>query len=201
MSFFTSYDLRGWGPSGRFLSAFEKEEIQDYVFDEGVEDCGCSHSNADEHIMSFCDSSHHAYSNVRNAISDYASRHSEFLFELEYASEAGDHQKIRFRGNEIEGLDRIEMFPPFVKLTRIDDDNSPYILEFIFTSARRADEIHIFALLNRPLSANALEALEDSVVSYDESVGNYTPVEMVDDILNSEHIDHLIIKPSYSFTI
>ncbi len=40
----TDYDLNGWGPSGRFLSAFEKEEIQDLVFDEGVDDYGCSHS-------------------------------------------------------------------------------------------------------------------------------------------------------------
>ena len=37
----TDYDLCGWGPNGRFLSAFEKEEIQDLIFDEGMDDYGC----------------------------------------------------------------------------------------------------------------------------------------------------------------
>ena len=34
----TDYDLSGWGPSGRFLSVFEKEEIQDLVIGKGMDD-------------------------------------------------------------------------------------------------------------------------------------------------------------------
>ena len=49
----TDYDLNGWGPSGRFLSAFEKEEIQDLVFDEGVDDYGCRLSDNEPEIRSF----------------------------------------------------------------------------------------------------------------------------------------------------
>ena len=124
MGFFTSYDLRGWGPDGRFLSASEKEEIQDFVFDEGVEDCGCSHFDRDEHIVSFCDTSFHAYDNVTNALRDYAGRHPNMLLELEFSSEAEDHQLIRFKGDDTEAIERVEFFPPFRRLTRREDDNS-----------------------------------------------------------------------------
>ena len=61
----TDYELYGWGPNGRFLSAFEKEEIQDLVFDEGVDDYGCSHSDNEPEIMSFGSESFYAYDNVR----------------------------------------------------------------------------------------------------------------------------------------
>lgn len=201
MSFFTSYDLRGWGPSGRFLSAFEKEEIQDYVLDEGVEDCGCSHSDSDEYIMSFCDTSFHAYDNVRKALSDYASRRPDFLLELDFASEAEDHQRIRFRGDDVEELDRMEFYPPFVKLTRKDDDAPLHVLEFNFASTCRDEEKRVLVLLGRRLLLDELKALEDSIASYDGRMENYSPVEMIDDVLNAEHIDHWIVKPLHSFTI
>lgn len=201
MGFFTSYDLRGWGPSGRFLSAFEKEEIQDYVFDEGVEDCGCSHSNTDEHIMSFCDSSYHAYDRVRNALTDFASRRPGFLLELDFSSEAEDHERIRFKGNEVEELTRIELFPPFVKLTRKDDESPLPVLEFNFSPVCGNNEAHILVLLDRRLYPSELEKLEDRIAFYCDGILPCNPDQLIHDVFSSEGINHLILKPSHSFTI
>ena len=105
----TDYDLRGWGPNGRFLSAFEKEEIQDLVFDEGVDDYGCNHGATEPDIMSFGSDCFGAYDDVRKALSGYASRNPEMLLELEYTCEDDHvHQLIRFKGDEVEEHDRIE---------------------------------------------------------------------------------------------
>ena len=196
MGFFTSYELRGWGPSGRFLSASEKEEIQDYVFDEGVEDCGCSHSNMDEYIMSFCDTSFHAYDRVRNALADYVSRRPGFLLELDFSSEAEDHERIRFKGDEVEESDRIELFPPFVILARKNDESPLPVLEFNF-----APETHILVLIGRHLRPDELEKLEDSIASYCDGILPCNSDQLIHDVLSSEGINHWILKPSHSFAI
>ena len=75
----TDYDLRGWGPNGRFLSAFEKEEIQDLLFDEGMDDYGCSSRDNEPEIMSFGSEYYGAYEDVRKALSGYAHRNPEVL--------------------------------------------------------------------------------------------------------------------------
>ena len=131
----TDYELYGWGPNGRFLSAFEKEEIQDLVFDEGVDDYGCNHGATEPDIMSFGSDYFGAYDDVRKALSGYASRNPEVLLELEYTCEDDHvHQLIRFKGDEVEEHDRIEIYPPFIHLTLSDDVNPLPVLEFHFDS-------------------------------------------------------------------
>lgn len=196
MGFFTSYDLRGWGPDGRFLSASEKEEIQNFVFDEGVEDCGCSHSDRDEHIMSFCDTSFHAYDDVTNVLRDYAGLHPDFLLELEYSSEAEDHQLIRFKGDDAEIKDRVEFFPPFSRLARREDDNSLPILEF------QMNDKSIMVLVDRAMSTEGLDAIEDSVMSYcDNSAPNPKPEQLIHDVLSAANVSYWFLKPDRTFLV
>ena len=151
--------------------------------------------------MSFCDTSFHTYENVTNMLKDYASRHPDILLELEFSSETEDHELIRFRGDEVEKLDRMEMFPPFVNLTRNGDDNSPPVLEFNFTPVSGDDKAHILVLLDQHPLPHTLEALKDSIASYYNRVPLCNFDQLIHDVLSSEGIKHWILKPSHSFVI
>ena len=102
----TDYDLRGWGPNGRFLSAFEKEEIQDLVFDEGMDDYGCSSRDNEPEIMSFGSEYYGAYEDVRKALSGYAHRNPEVLLELKYDCDDDDEHLIVSARKPHTGLSR-----------------------------------------------------------------------------------------------
>ena len=118
MGKFTSYSLSAWGPDGRFLSASEKESLQDWVLDEGVTDLGCDHGDDGPFVMSFCDMSLFAYERVERALSGFAGIHPDLLIELEYNCDDDDcHQLIRFKGNDQEEVDRVEYYPAFRRLT------------------------------------------------------------------------------------
>lgn len=118
MGMYTAYTLCAWGPGGRHLSTTEKEVLQDWIFDEGVEDCGCDKRNDTPLVMSFCDTSFHAYERVREALSSWAVINPEWTLQLEYDCEDADaHQLIRFRDNDVEEVDRVTYYPEFKRIT------------------------------------------------------------------------------------
>ena len=198
----TDYDLNGWGPSGRFLSAFEKEEIQDLVFDEGVDDYGCSHSDNEPEIMSFGSESFYAYDNVRKALSGYARRNPDMLLELEYTCEDdNEHQMIRFKGDAVEEHDRIETYPPFIHLTLPDEANPLPVLEFHFDSIVGSPDSTILVLLESEPTADTIGMLEDSISSYTESVPAWSFEQLIHDVLSAADISHWIITPTHTFHI
>ena len=198
----TDYDLSGWGPNGRFLSAFEKEEIQDLLFDEGVDDYGCSHSANEPEIMSFGSESFGAYDDVRKALSGYARRNPEMLLELEYSCEDdNEHQLIRLKGDEIEEHDRIETYPPFTRLTLPDEANLLPVLRFHYDSIDGSPETSILVLLTCCPSADKLKELEDSISSYIESVPAWGFEQLIHDVLSAENIGHWILAPTHTFHI
>lgn len=198
----TDYDLNGWGPSGRFLSAFEKEEIQDLVFDEGVDDYGCSHSDNEPEIMSFGSESFNAYDDVRKALSGYARRNPDMLLELEYTCEDdNEHQMIRFKGDAVEEHDRIETYPPFIHLTLPDEANPLPVLEFHFNSIDDSPDSTILVLLESEPTADTIGALEDSISSYTESVPAWRFEQLIHDVLSAADISHWIITPTHTFHI
>lgn len=198
----TDYDLCGWGPNGRFLSAFEKEEIQDIVFDEGVDDYGCNHGATDPEIMSFGSEYFGAYDDVRKALSSYAIRNPEMLLELEYTCEDDHvHQLIRFKGDEVEEHDRFEAYPPFVKLTFNGDDNPLPVIEFNYEAVDDEPAASILVLLDHYPDKDELSTLEDSISSYIDSVPAYGYEQMIHDVLSADGIGHWILKPTHTFNI
>ena len=198
----TDYDLRGWGPSGRFLSAFEKEEIQNLVIGEGVDDYGCSGSDDEPEIMSFGSESINAYDDVRKALSGYARLNPDMLLELEYACEEdNDHHLIRFKGDAVEEHDRIETYLPFTHLTLPDATYPLPVLEFHFDSIDGSPDSTILVLLESELTAVTIDALEDSISSYTESVPVWGYEQLVHDVLSAADISHWIITPTHTFHI
>ena len=198
----TDYELYGRGPNGRFLSAFEKEEIQDLVFDEGVDDYGCNHGATEPDIMSFGSDYFGAYDDVRKALSGYASRNPEMLLELEYTCEDDHvHQLIRFKGDEVEEHDRIETYPPFIHLTLSDEANPLPVLEFHFDSIDGGSETSILVLLESEPSSDTVGELEDSISSYTESVPTWSFEQLIHDVLSAADISHWIITPRHTFHI
>ena len=197
----TDYDLRGWKPNGGYLSAFEKEEIQDMLFDEGVDDYGCSHKNDEPEIMSFSGESFFTYDNVRKALSGYARSNPTILLELEYACEDdNDHQMIRFRGNEFEEYNRFEAYPAFFRLTLPNETNQLPVLEFHFESTDDRPDSTILVLLESKPTEDMLLELEDSISSYTEKPA-WEYEQMIHDTLAAEGIGHWIIKPVYTFNV
>ena len=198
----TDYDLSGWGPDGRPLSAFEKEEIQDLVFDEGVDDYGCNHGATEPEIMSFGSDYFGAYDGVRKALSSYASRNPEMLLELEYTCEDDHvHQMIRFKGDEVEEHDRIETYPPFSRLVLPDETNPLPVLEFHFDSIDGSPEASILVLLESELPMDVIERLEDSISSFTDSVPAWSFEHLIHDVLSAEGIGHWILSPMHTFRI
>ncbi|MBQ8962474.1 MAG: hypothetical protein IJV04_06385 [Lachnospiraceae bacterium] len=198
----TDYDLSGWGPNGRFLSAFEKEEIQDLVFDEGVDDYGCNHSAIEPEIMSFGSDYFGAYDDVRKALSGYASRNPEMLLELEYICEDDHvHQMIRFKGNEVEEHDRIEAYPPFSRLVLPNEANPLPVLEFHFDSIDGSPETSILVLLASELPMDVIERLEDSISSFTDNVSAWSFEQLIHDVLSADGIGHWILKPTHTIGI
>ena len=198
----TDYELCGWGPNGRYLSAFEKEEIQDLVFDEGVDDYGCNHGATEPEIMSFGSDCFGAYDDIRKALSDYASRNPEVLLELEYICEDDRvHQLIRFKGDKVEEHDRIEAYPPFSRLVLPDEDNPLPVLEFHFDSIGGSPRTSILVLLEGELPMDVIGRLEDSISSYTDSVPAWGFEQLVHDVLSAEGVSHWILSPTHTFHI
>lgn len=198
----TDYDLRGWGPNGRFLSAFEKEEIQDLVFDEGMDDYGCSSRDNEPEIMSFGSEYYGAYEDVQKALSDYAHRNPEVLLELKYDCDDDDeHQLIRFKGDEVEEHNRFETFPSFVKLTSNGDSNPLPVIEFNFEAVDDEPAASILVLLDHCPDKDTLAALEDSISSYIDSIPAYGYEQLIHDVLWVDGIGHWILKPTHTFNI
>ena len=202
MGFFTNYNLSGRGPSNRFLSASEKEFIQDLIFDYGVDDLGTSHSPDDSFIMSFADTSFGAYGNVRGMLTDYTRGNPGVTLDLEYADEAELHQILRFRDGEVEEIPRVEFYAPFTKLTLPDDDdNRMPVLSFRFMSRRGSMVTQLLVLYDGWLSNEKIREIEDGVAALAERRQNNSYEQFVHDVLNGAGVVHWIIKPRHTFEV
>ena len=172
------------------------------MFDEGVDDYGCSHSDNEPEIMSFGSDSFNAYDDVRKALSGYARRNPDMLLELEYTCEDdNEHQLIRFKGDAVEEHDRIETYPPFIHLTLLDEANPLPVLEFHFDSIDGSPDSTILVLLESEPTADTIGMLEDSISSYTESVPAWSFEQLIHDVLSAADISHWIITPTHTFHI
>jgi len=199
MGKYTSYNLRGWGPDGRHLSVSEKEYIQDWVCDYGVNDAICSHSASEDFIMCFDDTSFNAYDTVYNGLKHFARAHPSFLLELEYDCEDDDvHELTRFRGNDDESVRRIEFYPPFVNV-KADDEGSPVPIPMIEFRFEEGDTV--FALLQRMVSEHEINEIEDSIITYADVVQCQDHEKLVKDVLSSAGIGFWTVAPLKVFNV
>lgn len=204
MGEYTNFRLNGWGSGDRFLSASEKEEIQDFLFDEevGMYNYGQSHDNSDPWIMDFGGQSYFTYQDVEDAISNYAKRNPDIILELEYDCEDDDeHLRIRFKGDDLEVRNRVEAFFPFSRLTTPDDRRELPALRFHFAPSNGEKDSSVLVLLDSALTDTQTDELEDSIASYIESVPEYDPHQLVRDVLTSANVTYCTVSPKHTFDI
>ena len=75
------------------------------------------------------------------------------------------------------------------------------MIEFEYGSYETKDKFSQMVLLNRLLSEEELDSLEDSIVSYTEAYEDYCIEEAIHDMPNAPEIEHWIISPMRSFRI
>ena len=197
MGKYTNYRLSGLGPGNRYLSASEKENIQDWVSDYGYEVFFCSHSNDEPEIMSFCDTSFFAYERIVEGLKNYASLNPDILLELEYACEDDDcYELTRFKGKETEAVERVEFFPPFAKLSiEGENDQLPLIgLEF-----EEGDSFYV--LLQREVSEAELIEIQNNIAATADSVKCCDHKKLIEDLLTAANIGFWTVAPLKVFNV
>ena len=117
MGALSNFSVNGYGKNGRFLSASEKEALQDWLIDDGMDDYFCSARNDEAAVVWFSDTSFHAYDNVCSSLESFTKIHPEIVVEVEYAGiDDDDYKRMRFKSGNIEVVDRVEYYPPFTKI-------------------------------------------------------------------------------------
>ena len=198
----SSFELHGWKKDGTGLPVSMKHEIQDVMFSTDVDDYGTECNDKDSFIMNCGSEYFGAYDAANKALSEYAETHEDVLLEMYYdCEEANEYHAIRFHGKDTEEFDRIEVYPPFVRLTLPNEDHSLLVLEFKYASIDGSPETSILVLLTCCPSADKLKEVEDSISSYIESVPAWGFEQLIHDVLSAENIGHWILAPTHTFHI
>ena len=201
MGKYNYFELNGW-QNGKPLSASEKEEIQDIIFDLGTEDLGSGIPDDDPQIMCFSSESFSAYDDVTEALSDYAQIHENTLLDLLYeCEEENDHHRIRFLGSKKEEYDQISVFPPFTRLTHPGEYDELPVLVFHFVAMEDMPEARILVLTERWLKEQEIGSLEDSISSYMENAAVVDYEQAVRDVMNATDIGYWLLTPQTTFYI
>lgn len=198
----TSYELFGWAPSGSGLPTDEKEALQDRVIDLGFEEWASNCDESESYIVGFSHESDYAYSEIREALSQYAMQHPEYLLELQYECEDDeDHHRIRFMDSDMEEYDQISVFPPFTRLTHSSENDELPVLAFHFVEMDGMPEARILVLTERRLKEQEIGELEDSISSYMESTAAVDYELAVRDVMNATDIGYWLLTPQTTFYI
>lgn len=196
------FELHGWKKDGKGLPVSVKHEIQDVMFSTDVDDYGTDCNDEDSFIMNCGSEYFGAYDAACKALSDYTEAHQDVLLEMYYdCEEVNDYHAIRFCGKDTEEFDRIEVYPPFVRLALPNEAQSLPVLEFEFASIDGGPETTILVLLTCLPSSDKLKELEDSISAYIESVPALKFDQLIHDVLSSENIGHWILAPTHTFHI
>lgn len=201
MGKYNYFELNAW-KNEKPLPIVEKQEIQDIIFDLGMDDLGSQITDDDPYIMCFSSESFSAYEDVTQALSEYAQAHEDTLLDLLYeCEEENDYHRIRFRGTDTEEYDQISVYPPFTRLTHPGDNDELPILVFHFVAMEDMPEARILVLTERWLKEQEIGSLEDSISSYMESTAAVNYEQAVRDVMNATDIGYWLLTPQTTFYI
>lgn len=77
----------------------------------------------------------------------------------------------------------------------------PFVLCFHYEAMDGDSETLIHVLLERPLNAGQLHALEDSISSYIDSIPAWNFEQLIHNALDAAGIGHTLLMPDYTFHI
>ena len=202
MSKLCYFDVSGWMEDGSPLPAKNKQEVIDILEELIADDFKQDLSEDSAQFMRFSTEYEYAPEEVQSACSKYTETHPRIILEIEYSNHDEEvFQRIRFKGKLCEHNDAAYHFMPFKCITLPKEDPPLPVIEFTYGSAETEDALSLMVLLERVLSSDELNSLEDSISSYMEENTDYCFEEMIRDLLEATGVEYWIISPMRSYRI
>ena len=202
MSKLCYFDVSGWLEDGALLPTKNRQEVIDILEELIADDFKQDLSEDSAQFMRFSTEYEFAPEEVQEACSKYAKAHPRIILEIEYSNHDEEvFQRIRFKGKLCEHNDAAYHFMPFKCITLAKEDPPLPVIEFTYGSAETEDALSLMVLLERVLSSDELNSLEDSISSYMEENTDYCFEELIQDLLEATGVECWIISPMRSYRI
>ena len=172
MGAYSSFSVRGWHVDGNnritgYLSISEKECLQDLILDHGGDEYSSSHSQDDDVIIDFGDTSFHAFDDFEHDMLAFTEQYRDIMIECEYYGEDCDiHEIWRFKNGIYEYVAREEYYPPFSTLTLSTDDDREHDKMMSVEWLTNLIEANCYADKNE--DAHGVELYKAACLIYDE---------------------------------
>lgn len=202
MSKLCYFDVSGWLEDGTSLPAENRQEVIDILEELIADDFKQDLDAESAQFMRFSTEYEYAPEEIQDACSQYAESHPGIILELEYTDHDEEvFQRIRFKEKCCERHDAAYHFMPFEGIIIPKEEPPLPVIEFQFEVLDGEENVSLMVLLNRKLSQDELDGLEDAISSYTEEVEAYTYDELIRDLLEAAGIEHWIISPMRTFRI
>ena len=202
MSKLCYFDVSGWLEDGMPLPAKNKQEVIDILEELIADDFKQDLSEDSAQFMRFSTEYEFAPEEVQEACSKYAKAHPRIILEIEYSDHDEEvFQRIRFKGKWCEHRDAAYHFMPFAGIALPKEDPPLPVIEFTYGSPETEDALSLMVLLERVLSSDELNSLEDSISSYMEENTDYCFEELIQDLLEATGVEYWIISPMRTYRI
>ena len=202
MSKLCYFDVSGWLEDGALLPTKNRQEVIDILEELIADDFKQDLSEDSAQFMRFSTEYEYAPEEVQSACFKYTETHPGIILEIEYSDHDEEvFQRIRFKGKLCEHNDAAYHFMPFKCITLPKEDPPLPVIEFTYGSAETEDALSLMVLLERVLSSDELNSLEDSISSYMEENTDYCFEELIQDLLEATGVECWIISPMRSYRI
>lgn len=202
MSKLCYFDVSGWMEDGSPLSAKNRQEVIDILEELIADDFKQDLSEDSAQFMRFSTEYEFALEEIQEACSKYAKAHPRIILEIEYSDHDEEvFQRIRFKGKLCERHDAAYHFMPFEGITLPKEEPLLPVIEFTYGSVETEDALSLMVLLERVLSSDELDSLEDSISSYVEKNTDYCFEELIRDLLEATRVEYWIISPMRTYRI